>query len=229
MQNIMERILRLNTLTVLFDPDRIDTPAPGWFQPEWWQGRGPVTDLGGRGQALAVDGPIGSAVLRIYHRGGLVRHLSRSRYLFTGRDRTRPFREWRVTRSLFAAGLPVPEPLAAAFSRRGALYTAALVTRRIEPAAELSTAASSMQSAEWFALGKTIARFADAGLQHRDLNATNILVDAEGRFHLLDFDRATLAPGATDPGPMLRRLEHSLVKLGIEPDREAIVRGIGPR
>lgn len=223
----MERILRFGRLTVIAGPpgstDAGAEPEPGWFDPDWWRSRGAVAaELGGRAGALAVDGPAGPAVLRRYHRGGQVRHLVREHYLYTGRDRTRPFREWRVTRALFAAGLPVPEPIAAAFERRGAFYTGAILTRRIEPAVPLPEAAARMDRAGWQALGRTLVRFARAGLRHPDLNAANILVGDDGRFWLLDFDRATLAAGPTDPAPMRARLERSLAKLGIAHDPAAL-------
>lgn len=230
MVEVMERILRSGSLEILFDSNAVVAPEPGWFDPDWWRARGRLRgELGGRGQALAVESPHGPAVLRIYHRGGMVRRLSRSSYLFAGRDRTRPFREWRITRTLYDAGLPVPEPLAAAYSRRGPLYTAAMLTRRIQPATSLPASAGALEASDWQVLGRTLTRFAAAGLRHPDLNATNILVDPERAFWLLDFDRAALAPGPTDPGPMLRRLERSLAKLGIAHDRGAIARGIAAR
>ncbi|MFO7762817.1 MAG: 3-deoxy-D-manno-octulosonic acid kinase [Wenzhouxiangellaceae bacterium] len=219
----MERILRSGPLRVLFDSALALQPEAGWFDPDWWRDRDAVVaELGGRGQALAVDSPLGQAVLRVYHRGGMVRHLSASSYVYTGADRTRPFAEWRVNRRLLEAGLPVPEPLAAAFERHGPCYRGALLTRRIPDAAPLPEAAGRMASADWKKLGKVLGRAAGAGLRHPDLNANNILMDANGDFWLLDFDRAWIADNAFDPGPMIGRLQRSMRKLGIEHDEAAL-------
>lgn len=219
----MESILRSGPLEILFD-SRLDAkPEAGWFDPEWWRARNAIlAELGGRGQALAVKSALGQAVLRIYHRGGLVRHLSQSSYVYTGAARTRPFAEWRVNRRLFDAGLPVPEPLAAAFERRGPVYRGALLTRRIPDAEPLPKAAGRMESEDWRNLGKMLGKAAGAGLRHPDLNANNILMDSAGRFWLLDFDRAWIAENRFDPGPMIGRLQRSLKKLGIAHDETAL-------
>jgi len=218
----MERILRSGPVRILCDSRLGIEPEPHWFEPDWWQGRDAVTaELGGRGQALALATPLGEAVLRRYLRGGMVRHFSRERYLYTGLHRSRPFREWRVTRTLFDAGLPVPEPLAAALWQRGAFYSAALLTRRIGDAEPLHRS-NPIERAAWQELGRTIGRFARAGLSHSDLNATNILIDPHGRFHLIDFDRARIVARLTDPQPMLARLARSLEKLGIAHDADAL-------
>lgn len=219
----MESILRSGPLEILFDSRLNAKPEAGWFDPGWWRKRkAVVAELGGRGQALAVQSPLGEAVLRVYHRGGLVRHLSTSSYVFTGAARTRPFAEWRVNRRLFDAGLPVPEPLAAAFARHGPFYTGALLTRRIPDAAPLPRAAERMLAADWNRLGRMLGEAAGTGLRHPDLNANNILMDSAGRFWLLDFDRAWIADNAFDPGPMIGRLERSMRKLGMEHDETAL-------
>lgn len=219
----MECILRSGPLQVLFDSSLDRQPEAGWFDPGWWRNRNAViAELGGRGQALAVDSPLGEAVLRVYHRGGMVRHISRSNYLFTGADRTRPYAEWRVTRRLYDAGLPVPEPLAAAFERHGPIYRGALLTRRIPDAEPLPKAAARMASEDWKNLGDMLGKAARAGLRHPDLNANNILLDTDGKFWLLDFDRAWIAENKFDPGPMIGRLERSMRKLGIEHDETAL-------
>ena len=219
----MERILRSGPLRILFDSRLEPAPEAGWFDADWWRARNAVlAEFGGRGTALAVDSPVGPAVLRVYHRGGLVRHLSQSSYVYTGADRTRPFTEWRVTRRLLEAGLPVPEPLAAAFQRHGPFYTGALLTRRVPAAEPLPKAAARMKSGDWKNLGEMLGRAAGVGLRHPDLNANNLLMDADGKFWLLDFDRAWIADNAFDPGPMIGRLQRSLRKLGIEHDEQAL-------
>lgn len=228
MCSIMEHILRFGPLAVLHDPERLAEPESGWFDPDWWQARNAIlARYGGRGEALAVDHSAGPAVLRRYLRGGMLRHFNRSRYLYTGLDRTRPWREWRVSRELWLAGLPVPQPLAAAVERRGTIYRGALLTARIENARTLNQAATELGTADWRRLGTLIAEFSQAGLVHRDLNAGNILIDDQSAFWLIDFDRASLGD---HPGPkraMLKRLLRSLNKLGCRHDETALRRGMG--
>jgi 3-deoxy-D-manno-octulosonic acid kinase len=224
----MERIVRFGSTRILFDADAPEAPAAEWFDPDWWHARDAVTDeLGGRGKALAIDTPAGPAVLRRYLRGGMMRHVNRDRYWFGGADTSRPFAEWRVTRRLHRAGLPVPEPLAAAFERDGPFYRAALLTRRIPDARPLPEVATRLQPDDWARIGATLARFAEAGLRHPDINATNLLVDDAGAPWLLDFDRARVVEGAFDAGPMLGRLQRSLAKLGIAYDAAALRRADG--
>lgn len=222
----MERILRFGPLRVRFDPERLDDPQPDWFDPEWWARHGHVDAwLGGRGQAVAVSGPVPRAVLRVYRRGGWIGHFVDARYVYTGMARTRPWREWHVTRELWLAGLPVPQPLAAAVWRRGAFYRGALLTARIEPARTLAAGTDGLDAGQWHALGRTLARFTAAGLTHPDLNAGNVLHDGEGRFWLVDFDRATLDDRTTNGRAMLRRLLRSLAGLGLGVDERALRAG----
>lgn len=219
----MERILRSGPLRILLDSRLSTEPEAGWFDPDWWRVRDAVlAELGGRGQALAVESPLGEAVLRTYRRGGMVRYLSNASYVYAGAFRTRPFAEWRVTRRLHDAGLPVPEPLAAAFKRKGLFYTGAFLTRRIPQAEPLSQAAVRMQAADWKRLGELLGKACTAGLRHPDLNAGNILLDTSGKFWLLDFDRARISGRPVDPAPMITRLQRSMRKLGIDNDEQAL-------
>jgi len=224
---IMERILRFGRVSVLYDPERLETPEPNWFDPGWWASRdGIQARFGGRGEALAVADPLPPAVLRPYRRGGLVRRLTRGRYLYTGLDRSRPWREWRITRELWMAGLPVPQPLAAALRRHGPTYSAALLTARIANAAPLSAGTRTLDPDAWRALGRSLTDFASAGLKHPDLNAANILRDAAGRYWLIDFDRATIHDRALPTEPMLQRLLRSFHKLELAVDEAALREGV---
>ena len=219
----MERIVRFGSTRILFDADAPEAPTTEWFDPDWWIALEAVTDqFGGRGKALAIETPAGPAVLRRYLRGGMMRHVNRDRYWFAGADTTRPFAEWRVTRKLHRAGLPVPEPLAAAFERYGPFYRAALLTHRISDARPLPELATRLQPDGWSRIGAMLRRFAEAGLRHPDINATNILVDDAGSPWLLDFDRARIVEGSFNVGPMLGRLQRSLAKLGIAYDAAAL-------
>ena len=203
---------------LLFDAGLVPRPQPDWLDRGHWlaQARAQVVD-GGRGGALFVDTPIGTCALRHYHRGGLVARLSRDSYLWSGRKRTRAFREFRLLAALADAGLPVPAPVAARYQRAGLAYRADLMTRLIPDAQTLSSRIGARQLDETLAraVGATLARFHRFGAWHADLNAHNILVDARGAVWLIDFDRSRLRkPQLGWQLANLARLLRSCDKLG---------------
>lgn len=171
----------------------------------------------GRGSSLFIRPEEGSDeqwVLRPYRRGGLVARLSTARYLWLGAERTRAFREMRLTARLFSQGLPVPRPVAACVTRYGLTYEAALLTRRIAGAQALASLLENNAAAPELLerVGQMICRFHHAGLDHVDLNARNILIGADDTPWLIDLDRCRLrAPGRWRRAN-LARLERSLGK-----------------
>ena len=201
---------RQDSLLIVYDAEQVQHPRADLFDPGYWDKRGCVTgEAVGRGSAWFIDAPFGAVVLRRYLRGGLIARISRDRYLFTGWARSRPVAEFRVLERLAAAGLPVPAPLAAGLRRRGLLYTGGLITRRIPGARPLADLLPdrAQDTGLWRRVGAGVRRFHDAGLIHADLNARNILVDAEGSVYLIDFDRARIRRGAE------RRFRRNLVRL----------------
>ena len=169
-------------------------------------------------------------MLRRYRRGGLIRHLTRERYLSRGAERSRPMREFALLLELEALGLPAPRAFAARVERRGPFETGALVTHRL-PGRTLAESLADGVSAEvpWADIGRCIARFHRAGALHADLNAHNVMVAEAGdapAVSLIDFDRGRRLDG---PVPEARaranveRLARSIDKLaaarGRVPDR----------
>lgn len=200
---------------ILFDATRLPQPRAEWFDPQHWGRRARAVDVGGRGGAWFVDAPFGPAVLRHYLRGGMAARLSRDRYVWQGEQRARSFAEFRLTEALHRQDLPVARPLAASYQRDGAFYRAAILLERLRDvetfAARVAVEAS---KAPWEATGRLIARFHQAGLDHADLNANNILFDASGQGWLIDFDRSQLRrPTSTWRQNNLARLLRSLQKL----------------
>jgi 3-deoxy-D-manno-octulosonic acid kinase len=163
-----------------------------------------------------VDTPAGECVLRHYHRGGLIARFNRDRYLWTGADRTRSFREFRLLSHIAALGLPAPQPVAAGYRRNGLVYTADLLTRRIDDAHTLAQCLSEGRLDADLAreTGALVARFHREGICHADLNAHNVLL-AGTALYLIDFDRGALrTPAEGWRLANLARLRRSLVKLG---------------
>lgn len=204
---------------ILFDAVRLRQADPAWFDP----GRPDAVAVGGsgRGAAWFVSTPAGPAVLRHYRRGGLMARLSRDRYVFVGEAEVRSVHEFRLLARLRALGLPVPAPLAACYRRRGAFYTADLLVERVPEVRSLTDELrAGVDAPDWVGLGATLARFHLAGVFHADLNAHNILVDAQGVFWLIDFDRGRIRrPAKGWREDNLARLLRSLMKLrgGIPP------------
>lgn len=225
----MEAMHQAGRHCILYDPEVLSGPRAGWFDPDWWRAQGRVQSYAaGRGTLHRVSTPAGPAVLRRYRRGGWMARLNRDRYLYTGFDRSRGFREWRLLRMLREYGLPVPRPLAASCEPAGLIYRAGLLTGLIADAETLADAARSgrMDAADWEALGRTLAGFFARGVAHPDLNARNILRDAEGRFSLLDFDRASIRPEPIGGRRVIARLRRSLDKLNLSCDPDALQRGL---
>lgn len=195
-------------------------PRPDWFDPDWYREQGLVHGEGnGRGAAVYAELHGTPVVLRHYRRGGAVRRLLEDSYLWCGLRASRPWRELALQARLHAAGLPVPLPIAARLrrARPGApFYRADLLSGRLPRTRTLAQALTSTPLApdEWHAVGATIGGFHRAGVDHADLNAHNILLDADGRVYLIDFDRGCLR---RTPGRWrrrnLQRLHRSLTKL----------------
>lgn len=211
------RTHKQESLVIVYDAEQIQHPDPALFDEAHWRQRDAVRGkAAGRGSALFLDTPFGAAVLRRYLRGGWPAKVSRDRYLFNGWQRSRPLDEFRILADLATHGLPVPDPLAAMTLRSGPFYTGSLLTRRLETAETLADLlpACHQDIPMWRDVGACIRRFHDFGLVHADLNARNILVDAEGRVFLIDFDRARISRGDTRAyAANLARLERSLGKL----------------
>lgn len=190
-----------------------------WHQLDALLGEAP-----GRGTSLFVQAGQRQWVLRRYHRGGLIARLSRSRYLWTGLERTRAFRELRLTAALREQGLPVPPPVAACVWHHGLSYEAALLTERLPGTQALAECLAKASTALLERVGATIARFHTAGLDHVDLNARNLLVDTDERVWLIDLDRCRLRSAGRWQAANLDRLARSLAKFNAPADAMAAIR-----
>ncbi|PZP59769.1 3-deoxy-D-manno-octulosonic acid kinase [Pseudoxanthomonas winnipegensis] len=209
---------------ILFDRQRLRQAQPEWLDPAHWGDRARPVDSGGRGGAWFVDAPFGQSLLRQYRRGGLAASVSSDRYLWRGANRTRSFAEFRLTRALHRLRLPVPQPFVASYLRQGATYRAAILMERLADVRSLADRYQAAgQGAPLEETGRLIARFHRAGLDHADLNAHNVLFDAQGHGWLIDFDRGVLRIPATRwREANLARLLRSLMKLRGDRDRPQV-------
>jgi 3-deoxy-D-manno-octulosonic acid kinase len=135
--------------------------------------------------------------------------------VWTGEDGVRAFAEWRLLEALTECGLPVPQPIAARYQRTGLCYSCDLITQRIVNAEPLSAALAqaALPAPLWRAVGAAVARLHRAGVDHADLNAHNILLDAARVVRVIDFDRGRLRAQGTWTSRNLQRLRRSLAKI----------------
>jgi 3-deoxy-D-manno-octulosonic acid kinase len=215
MSSTHEHFLSVSRGGILYDAARLRKPDPGMFTRDYWRSRGLLEEFaGGRGAVSLLHAEEGDWVLRHYRRGGFAARVSNDRYLWTGANATRSFREWRLLSDLLQRGLPVPAPIAAYFERRGATYRADIITARLPSSRTLAQVieAESLGVLEWRRIGQTIARFHAAGVHHADLNANNIML-AGGEIYLLDFDRGRIRARGRWEADVVARLKRSLDKV----------------
>lgn len=188
------------------------------FDAAAWRDRGAwQATPAGRGSAgFIAHGPHG-LVLRHFRRGGVMVRWSRDLYLGHRPERSRAMREFALLSRLRAAGLAVPRPLAARMQRVGLLrYRADLIVERLPGTRSLADrldSGSALPATQWQAVGAAIRQLHDAGVDHVDLNAHNLLLEDDGRTWVIDFDRCRLRDGSRHRHRNLHRLLRSLRKL----------------
>ena len=191
--------------------------APGGGAPARHVGRAEIRSL------TLPDG--GVALVRPYRHGGVLRRLTRDR--FVSRP-PRPFVELAVTAAARDRGVATVEVLAALVAwGPGPWYRGWLVTRELEGARNLWDALQEGLSDQekqslLRGVGRSLRLMHRSGIEHGDLNLRNLLVRGgapDPEVHVIDFDKARLFP---DPAPAararrnLRRLRRSARKL--DPD-----------
>lgn len=218
-----ERLVIAGQHLMLADAARAEAPAAAWFDAAEWRRAGAVAlETSGRGEVLIVAHGSETWVLRHYRRGGMVARFIDDHYLWVGADRARAFREWRLLRKLRAAGLPVPNPVAAHLYRTGVIYTADIITSYLPETRKLSwfIAQGRVPAGCWRRIGAMIRAVHDHGVDHPDLTAHNILLDEAGNEFLVDFDNAhEKAPGHWQRLGM-ERFNRSLRKVALETGTE---------
>ncbi|HUQ53374.1 MAG TPA: 3-deoxy-D-manno-octulosonic acid kinase [Gammaproteobacteria bacterium] len=204
---------------MLVAAERAEAPRPDWFDPAEWRRAGAVAiETSGRGEVLIVAHGPETWVLRHYRRGGLVARLIDDHYVWFGAESTRAFREWRLLRKLRAAGLPVPNPVAARIYRTGVIYTADIITTYLPATHKLSwyIEQGGAPADCWQRIGAMIRAVHDHGVDHPDLTAHNVLLDETGKTFLVDFDNAQLKPPGDWQRLGLERFNRSLRKVALE-------------
>ena len=206
-----------NNRYILYDAACIENPDSFGFDADYWASQDAIIGFAeGRGTTFFVQYAGEDYVLRHYRRGGFIARLSPDQYVWTGLQRTRAWREWRLLAQMREMDLPVPQPVAVQVVRNGMTYSADIMTRRISHTTTLAEELERHALSEdtWQELGRMIRRFHHHGVWHADLNANNVLIDTENRIYLIDFDRGRLRqPARQWQQANLDRLKRSLLKL----------------
>ena len=189
-----------------------------------WCGYNPTSIADGRGGSVVVApaAHVPHLLVRRYLRGGLPARFVRDLYIGV---RPRPFRELRITQSLYERGAPVAEPYGAAVQWLfPGCYRGWLATRFIDGARTLwrwlrdESPSAAERQAVFDELARGIRHVRSLGIQHSDLNLHNILIcPPANRVVLIDFDRA--CEGTVDAADLtteLARLRRSARKLDPE-------------
>ena len=147
--------------------------------------------LGGRTGILSFQlAPMGEVVLKRYRRGGLLGRFLKQNYLNVGKNRAQAEFEFLIKASL--SGVSVPKPVA--FLMEGVIfYKAGLVLEEIPQHQTLMEICRKTQTAPLSHLEKVrieVEKLVHARIHHIDMHPGNILVDAQDRIYIIDFDKA---------------------------------------
>jgi 3-deoxy-D-manno-octulosonic acid kinase len=179
----------------------------------------------GRGQTYFFKHEQQDYVLKHYWRGGLVGKLNADFYFWNPFNeqhiqlqQTRAYQEFTLLISLAELSLPAPTPIAARIFSSTLGYRADIITATLPNTQSLADSLTEAISDDtWFDIGVTIALFHRHNIYHDDLNANNILIDANHKIFIIDFDKGKIVSGVKIKSPQwknrnLQRLLRSLSK-----------------
>lgn len=186
------------------------------FDPLHWQTQQAIFGQSqGRNTAWFIKHRATSFVLRHYYRGGLIGKFVTDSFLHEAPLHSRAMQEFALLRHMRRCMLPVPRPIAARYHRDLFSYKSDLMIELIPGSKDIATLLANggaLSALQWYQLGQLIARFHQHGIYHSDLNCHNILLDAQGAFWLIDFDKCSLQAGGAWQQENLDRLLRSLQK-----------------
>lgn len=152
------------------------------------------SNLSGRTGIKKIDlQGAGKVVIKQYFRGGILRHINRRTYLYTGKPRSQT--EFEMLSQVRQIGVPAPEPVAFAIKGK-LLYHAWLLTKElpdVQALSEFSLHAPESARAVIPAVGRQIQMLVRQGIYHVDLHPGNVLVDKNHKVYFIDFDKARVS------------------------------------
>ncbi|ODA32426.1 3-deoxy-D-manno-octulosonic acid kinase [Veronia pacifica] len=198
-----------------YNPQLASSQPERCFDIDYWRDQGAIIGSAqGRGTTWFIQLDQVAVALRHYIRGGLFGRLVKDSYLFTGWQNTRAYREYSLLASLAEKGLPVPRPVAAKAERSGLMYRADLVVEKVPDARDLVAVLekSSLDHEVYVQIGRLVRQLHDVGVCHTDLNIHNILLGADDKLWLIDFDKCGVKKGESWKQDNLSRLKRSFIK-----------------
>lgn len=199
----------------LFDPAWFADIQVSHFSASHWRAQDAIIGQAtGRGTTFFVRHRQGDLVLRHYRRGGIPGKVLSDQYLFTGLERTRPWRELKLLSWMQSQDLPVPSPVAAHVHRQGVIYRGDILLSMIAGSRDVHQylCEKPLTAEIWHDIGNVIGKMHALQVHHDDLNIHNLLLDAQGKVWLIDFDRCGRRAGHGWKRANLKRLRRSLDK-----------------
>ncbi|MBY6064638.1 lipid IV(A) 3-deoxy-D-manno-octulosonic acid transferase [Pseudidiomarina sediminum] len=185
---------------IWYRKDRFEHFDAAYFDAAHWHNEAKIVGAAtGRSTAWFIRDGAQAMLLRHYYRGGLVGKINRDRFKREPIAQSRAMAEFELLMQLRARGLPVPEPLAARYKNAPAWgYRADILVEVIPNAKDVFKLLGEQQleAAQWHVLGAAIRQLHDAEVYHSDLNCHNIMLDAEDKAWIVDFDKC----GFRSPG-----------------------------
>jgi 3-deoxy-D-manno-octulosonic acid kinase len=204
-----------NSHVMLFDVEHFSAPNPAMFTGQYWQTQDAITGQAeGRGTTYFFQHNENEYVLRHYRRGGLIGKVLSDQYFYTGIEQSRAWQEFKLLQHMQTLELPCPIPIAAMLKKSGVYYQADIISIKIPNAQDLHQflLEKALTKDVWQKIGQTIAEFHHHQIYHHDLNIHNIMLDAEHRVWLIDFDKCGIKQGHNWKKSNMARLKRSFEK-----------------
>lgn len=182
---------------IWFDDTLLSTNIESSLDSQYWRKQSKIIGSAqGRGTTWFVQTEKMPAALRHYRRGGLFGKLVKDHYWFSGWKNTRSFQEFSLLEHLIQAGVNVPKPIAARAIKRTFCYQADILTQKIDRAQDLVDILqdNALSKESYRLIGQQIRKLHDANVNHTDLNIHNILLDADSKVWIIDFDKCHIEP-----------------------------------
>jgi len=213
MPNIQQKTVK--SQIILFDAEHFPAATPDIFNSQFWQLKDAITgQAAGRGTTFFFQYNKNEYVLRHYRRGGLIGKVLSDQYLYTGLEQSRAWQEFKLLEHMKTLGLAAPKPSAALVTKRGLYYQADIISTKIPNAQDLHQILlkRSLAADVWQKTGQTIAKFHKHQIYHHDLNIHNIMLDAQDKTWLIDFDKCGIRQGNKWKQSNMSRLKRSFEK-----------------
>jgi len=217
---MMIKTVQQKGLEIWYDPDFMPAAetefAKDYFDADYWQAQGRVSGTAsGRSKAWFIAQAPQNWLLRHYYRGGLVGKFNKDRFAQEPISQTRAMAEFELLMKLRELELPVPRPIAAKYEQaKGWGYRADIIVEVIPNAQDLFhiLLERAILTETWHAVGAAIKRLHNERVYHSDLNCHNLMLDADNKVWIVDFDKCGFKDAGLWQQENLKRLKRSLLK-----------------